>query len=61
MLSAQHSNEDNFALATLAKTYLGASDFFLARRRSGKSDKILISEDKNPNTRGATEAAGAAG
>jgi NADH-quinone oxidoreductase subunit G len=57
VLSAQHSNEDNFALATLAKTYLGAGDFFLAKRKPGKGDKILISEDKNPNTRGATEAA----
>ena len=57
VLSAQHSNEDNFALVTLAKMYLGAGDFFLAKRKDGKSDKILISADKNPNTRGATEAA----
>ena len=52
VLSAQHSNEDNFALATLARTYLGAKDFFVSGRPLGKGDDILMSEDKNPNTRG---------
>jgi NADH-quinone oxidoreductase subunit G len=59
VLSAQHSNEDNFALAQLAKMYLGAGDFFLAKRAPGRGDSILMSQDKNPNTRGATEVAGA--
>lgn len=52
VLSAQHSNEDNFALFTLAKTYLGASDFYVSGRKLGRGDDILMSEDKNPNTRG---------
>ncbi|HVY48129.1 MAG TPA: 2Fe-2S iron-sulfur cluster-binding protein [Minicystis sp.] len=52
ILSAQHSNEDNFALATLAKTYLGAGDFFVTGHALGRGDDILMSEDKNSNTRG---------
>src|SRR5215471_2735532 len=32
VLSAQHSNEDNFAMVTLAKTYLGAGDFYVSGR-----------------------------
>jgi NADH-quinone oxidoreductase subunit G len=57
ILSAQHSNEDNFALATLAKTYLGAGDFFVSGKALGKGDDILMSEDKNPNTRGVMQIA----
>ena len=41
MLSAQHSNEDNFALVTLAKTCLGAGDFYLSGRPLGQGDDIL--------------------
>jgi NADH-quinone oxidoreductase subunit G len=52
VLSAQHSLEDNFALVTLAKTYLGVGDFFVTGRPLGKADDILMSEDKNPNTTG---------
>ena len=52
VLSAQHSSEDNFALCTLAKTYLGVGDFFVSGKQLGKGDSILMSEDKNPNTRG---------
>lgn len=52
VLSAQHSCEDNFALVTLAKTFIGASDFFVSGRPLGRGDDILMSEDKNPNTRG---------
>ena len=59
VLSAQHSNEDNFALVTLAKTYLGASDFFVSGRPLGRGDDILMSEDKNSNTRGVMHVAGA--
>jgi NADH-quinone oxidoreductase subunit G len=57
VLSAQHSNEDNFALYTLATTYLGAADFFLSGRPLGRGDDILMSEDKNPNTRGVVQLA----
>ena len=57
VLSAQHSNEDNFALVTLAKTFLGAGDFYLSGRPLGRGDDILMSEDKNPNTRGVMQIA----
>ncbi len=52
ILSAQHSVEDNFALLTLARTYVGAADFFVSGKPLGRGDAILMSEDKNPNTRG---------
>jgi NADH-quinone oxidoreductase subunit G len=57
VLSAQHSNEDNFALVTLAKTYLGTGEFYLSGRPLGRGDEILMSEDKNPNTRGVLQIA----
>jgi NADH-quinone oxidoreductase subunit G len=52
ILSAQHSVEDNFALMALARTYVGATDFFVSGRPLGRGDAILMNEDKNPNTRG---------
>jgi NADH-quinone oxidoreductase subunit G len=52
ILSAQHSVEDNFALLTLARTYIGAVDFFVSGKPLGRGDTILMNEDKNPNTRG---------
>ena len=58
VLSAQHSNEDNFALMTLAKTFLSAKSFFLSGRPLGRGDAILMSEDKNPNTHGVMQLAG---
>jgi NADH-quinone oxidoreductase subunit G len=57
VLSAQHSTEDNFALFTLGKTYIGATDFFVSGRPLGRGDDILMSQDKNPNTRGALKIA----
>ena len=57
VLSAQHSNEDNFALVTLAKTFIGAGDFYVSGRPLGRGDAILMSEDKNPNTRGVMQIA----
>ncbi len=57
VLSAEHSSEDNFALVTLAKTYLGAGDFYLAARPKGEADGVLMTDDWNPNTRGAIEVA----
>ena len=43
--------------STLAKTYLGAGDFFVSGRPLGRGDDILMSEDKNPNTRGVMQIA----
>jgi len=51
VFSAQHSNEDNFALHRLAE-FLGTGAYFLAGRPEGKRDEILIHQDKNPNTAG---------
>ena len=52
VLSAQHSLEDNWALYTLAKAYLGVTRFYVTGRPLGQGDDILMSEDKNPNTAG---------
>jgi NADH-quinone oxidoreductase subunit G len=52
VLSAQHSTEDNFALYTLGRTYIGAADFFVSGKPLGPGDDVLLSEDRNPNTRG---------
>jgi NADH-quinone oxidoreductase subunit G len=52
VLSAQHSNEDNFALLELAATFIGTTDLFVSGKPKGKRDEILIHEDKNPNTAG---------
>jgi len=59
VLSAQHSLEDNFALYTLAKTFMGIDAFFVTGKPLGKGDDILMSEDKNPNTSGVMKLAGA--
>jgi NADH-quinone oxidoreductase subunit G len=58
VLSAQHSNEDNFALLALARTFVGAKNLYVSGRPLGRGDKILMSEDKNPNTRGVMQLAG---
>lgn len=52
VLSAQHSNEDNFALVTLAKQ-LGFDGLYLTGKAGGEGDKLLRHADKNPNTAGA--------
>jgi NADH-quinone oxidoreductase subunit G len=57
VLSAQHSNEDNFALAELARTFLGAKALFVSGRPKGKGDDILMHEDKNPNRAGVKQIA----
>ncbi len=59
ILSAQHSLEDNFALYTLGKTFLGASAFFVGGKPLGRGDNILMSADKNPNTAGVMRLASA--
>jgi len=57
VLSAEHCLEDNFALALVAKRYMGATDFFVTRRVSGKADDILMDADKNSNSAGVTAVA----
>jgi NADH-quinone oxidoreductase subunit G len=59
VLSAQHSLEDNYALYTLAKTFMNVEAFFVTGKPLGKGDDILMSEDKNPNTSGVMKLAGA--
>jgi NADH-quinone oxidoreductase subunit G len=51
VLSAEHSNEDNFALLTLAKAF-GFSAVYQSGRPAGQGDDILRHPDKNPNTAG---------
>src|SRR5450432_1698618 len=51
VLSAEHSNEDNFALLMLAKAF-GFSQIFQSGRPAGQGDDILRHPDKNPNTTG---------
>ncbi len=60
VLSATHSNEDNFALLTLAQTFIGAKDLYVSGKPLGEGDDILMSADKNSNTRGVMALAGAA-
>ncbi len=51
VLSAEHSNEDNFALLLLAKAF-GISAVYQSGRPAGQGDDILRHPDKNPNTTG---------
>ena len=57
VLSAQHSNEDNWAFAELARTFIGTKHLYAAKRPKGKGDAILMHEDKNPNTLGVAQIA----
>ena len=59
VLSAQHSTEDNLALAKLASA-LGVERLYLAALPNWEGDDILRSEDQNPNRAGAVIAAGGA-
>jgi len=59
VLSAQHSTEDNLALAKLAGA-LDADRLYLAALGGWEGDEILRSDDNNPNRAGATQAAGGA-
>jgi NADH-quinone oxidoreductase subunit G len=52
VLSAQHSNEDNFALLKLARDVLGTTNVFMGGKPNGEGDKVLRHPDKNPNSRG---------
>jgi NADH-quinone oxidoreductase subunit G len=55
VLSAQHSNEDNFALLKLARDVLGTGNVFLGGKPNGVGDNVLRHADKNPNTKGVTQ------
>ncbi|MBW2687447.1 MAG: hypothetical protein JRE19_16260 [Deltaproteobacteria bacterium] len=59
VLSAQHTTEDNLALAKLAAS-VGADRLYLAALGGWEGDDILRSDDNNPNRAGATQAAGGA-
>jgi NADH-quinone oxidoreductase subunit G len=52
VFSAQHSNEDNYALLALARDVIGTESLFISGKPDGEGDNILRSADKNPNTRG---------
>jgi NADH-quinone oxidoreductase subunit G len=54
VLSAQHSNEDNFALLRLGRDYLGTGQLYLSGKPQGEADDVLRHADKNPNTGGVT-------
>jgi NADH-quinone oxidoreductase subunit G len=56
VLSAQHSTEENFALAQLGKS-IGAKAIFVTRLKDWDGDDILRSNDQNPNVRGVMQAA----
>jgi len=60
VLSAEHSQEDNFALLSLAKAF-GFSGVYQSGRPAGQGDDILRHPDKNPNTTGIAALGKAAG
>jgi len=52
--SAYATNEDNYIFAKFAKTVFGARNIdFMRHIKPGSSDKLLINEDKTPNSLGA--------
>jgi NADH-quinone oxidoreductase subunit G len=58
VLSAQHSCEDNFALASLGREVFGTDKFYLAALGGWEGDDILRHTDNNPNRAGALAALG---
>jgi NADH-quinone oxidoreductase subunit G len=58
VLSAQHSCEDNFALASVGREVLGTERFYLAALGGWQGDDILRHTDNNPNRAGALAALG---
>jgi NADH-quinone oxidoreductase subunit G len=57
VLSAQHSQEDNWAMLELATKFIGARDVYVAAKLDGASDDILMNRDKNSNRAGVTRLA----
>jgi NADH-quinone oxidoreductase subunit G len=60
VLSAEHSQEENFSLLNLAREGLKLGAFFVAGRPRGEGDEILRHPDKNPNARGVAQLFGSA-
>jgi NADH-quinone oxidoreductase subunit G len=60
VLSAGHTNEDNWVLVRLAREFLQLSRVYVAGKAPvpGRADKILRDADVNPNMRGALATAG---
>jgi NADH-quinone oxidoreductase subunit G len=52
VLSAEHSQEDNFALLEFAKEVLKTTNIFVSGRMPGTGDDVLRDADKNPNSNG---------
>jgi NADH-quinone oxidoreductase subunit G len=62
VLSAGHSNEDNYLLARLARQFLGVERVYVAGKppRPERADEILRDADVNPNTAGVKALGGTA-
>lgn len=58
VLSAQHSSEDNYVLARLAREYFGTDRLYLTALGGWRGDDILRHPDNNPNRAGAKAVAG---
>lgn len=58
VLSAQHSSEDNYVLARLAREHFGTDHLYLAALGGWRGDDILRNPDNNPNRAGAKAVAG---
>ena len=58
VLSAQHSSEDNYVLARMAKEHFGTERLYLTALGGWRGDDILRSPDNNPNRAGAKAVAG---
>ncbi|HEY3494513.1 MAG TPA: 2Fe-2S iron-sulfur cluster-binding protein [Polyangiaceae bacterium] len=52
VLSAEHSQEDNFALLEFARDVLKTNNIFVTGRSPGVGDQVLRDADKNPNSNG---------
>jgi NADH-quinone oxidoreductase subunit G len=57
VFSAQHSTEDNYLLAKVARDVLGATSAYLAAQGDWDGDAILRDVDHNPNRAGASAVA----
>lgn len=58
VLSAQHSSEDNYVLARLAREHFGTDRLYLTALGGWRGDDILRHPDNNPNRAGAEAVAG---
>lgn len=61
VLSAGHTNEDNYLLGRLAREFLGIGRVYVVGKPPvpGRADKVLRDADVNPNTAGVRAIAGA--